>query len=164
MLLSALLMPLMLIGNNAAANARIKQLKNDLHAKEIELANIDTMIQEKEEFLDTMTSRGAEIYVILYKALNDEQKQIFQNEMDTFEKGIEQALLSKANIEEYFTQIFSNVRIDKRHDFERLRFVMIRYAVGCRYLEKLFKRYEQCLQQVQAIERDLESLQKQLSN
>ena len=161
MLLGALLVPFTIIGSSTV-DARIEQLKNDLQEKQLELSDIEEMIAEKEEQIDAMTKRGAKLVRSI--SWDDEKKeQQFRQELISFDSEVRLSMSAKNDMQGFLAKELLRDHKTDREEFKRLKFVVIRIAVEYGALEKLLNGYEQCLQQVHAIEVELENLQKQVS-
>ena len=156
MILSALLVPFTIIGNDT--DPRIQQLKNDLHAKELELSELENMIAEKEKQIDAIRERGGNLYYSICHDLDDQEKQYLEQEINHFKSSIEHALSIKSDITAYFAKRFRDGH-NNFNELERLKFVLIRYAIEYTSLKQLFKRYEDCLLQILALKIALEDLQ-----
>ena len=156
MILSALLVPFTIVGNDT--DPRIQQLKNDLYAKELELSQLENMIAEKEKQIDAIRERGGSLYYSICHDLDDQEKQYLEQEIGSFKSSIEHALSIKSNIEDCFAKRFH----DKHNSFnelERIKFILIRQAIEYTSLKQLFQRYENCLIQILEIQNTLENLQ-----
>ena len=100
MILSALLVPFTIIGNDAS-DTRIQQLKNDLHAKELELSELSQMVEEKQAWIDSITERQHAFYAMVSNIIGKEEKDALKKELNDFQEQVDKLDFSKGDILEF---------------------------------------------------------------
>ena len=157
MILSALLVPFTIIGNDAS-DTRIQQLKNDLHAKELELSELSQMVEEKQAWIDSITERQHAFYAMVSNIIGKEEKDALKKELNDFQEQVDKLDFSKGDILNFLKSYALN-NIKGSMEFERMKSWCIRYNAEYHLLNNLIKRYEQCLQEFIALEIELKNLQ-----
>lgn len=157
--LSAFLVPFVLV-SNSNINERIENLKKNLHEKELELSNLGKMIAEKEASIDSIRSAGITVYSSISNTLNEQEEKELNEKLDIFEENIIRALNAKNDLKNILITDFSNNHKNTNNELARIKSVIIRQCVEYHFLKRLFKHYEECLQELIAIEHELNKLQK----
>lgn|GEM_PF-3437585 len=156
--IALLLVPCMALGKNSS-DSRMQQLKNDFHVKELELYELEKMIAEKEEHLDTMMERCSYVYSSIYEQLDNKGQEEFKEEVHALRLNIERAIDIQNEIKGVSAKHLIDRGTNNENELERLRFALIRQAIQHIALKELFKRYEKLLEQFLTIKNELECLQ-----
>jgi hypothetical protein len=175
MLLSALLAPCAIIGDNSV-DIRIQQLEDEYFQKELELSRLGDMIAERDKLLSSLDSESQNLFESLkYKKIKQLEKKNDGKPLSEIEQNqLSDALQDAVN---EFINIFVATCREKKDikgilseglfvrdenavipEFESLRFHLIRAGVERDLIILLVKQYEDCIRKLLAIETELENL------
>ena len=149
---------------------QIQQLKNDCLKKRFELSDLgktiddkDTLIRKLDDAIDTL---ALELIREKKKSLNlneeavKEFRQTLNASIEKFEKDLDEAIISKKNVKQFFVKEFFNENNRRIKDFSILKFCLTRNAFELDFLKILIERYEECQQELIEINGKLADLQK----
>jgi hypothetical protein len=138
---------------------QIKQLKEDLYKKELELSRLGKEIEEQEQLLESMFDKAANIMAHELHSLTEHEKKEFKGRIALFAKNVDHILTNTKVTNFLMNEFFSNEKADniKPH---RIKSLMIRFIVEKQILKRLFQRFENCLQQVVQLDAELNELEK----
>lgn len=178
MLLSTLLVPFAIVGNDAA-DLRIQQLEEKFFQKELELSNLGKMIAERDKLLSSFSLIAHEhISVMLSREVKKAESKNGGNPLPEEEENkLKKELLGSADdflfsffatcekqqdISELLTKgLFQENEILNISEFESLKFHFIQCTFERRVIFDLVKKYEDCIRELLAINAEIENLQKQ---
>jgi hypothetical protein len=159
MLLAALLVPCTIFSNETV-DTRIQQLKKDLYAKELELSDLSKIIEEKQGWIDLIRNNQREFAHQIFSGSDVQENEALRTVVSSFQQELNRVCDSKKDLQQFLLKKLLDNNPGSFCEIERMKSWCIRYYVEYNFLSKLTKRYEECVQEMLAIEIELEELQK----
>lgn len=169
-LLTSLLIPATFITYGQNIDAQIRELKNSRFEKQLELSDLGKRIAEKDELLHSIALGARNFFteLIKKKELNEQEAKEFGRALNTslenFEKALDEAIIVKKNVKQFFVKELLKENNKKVEDFETFKFAIIRITLERNLMKTFVEQYEDCQQELIEIDQKLADLQKQTSH
>ncbi len=156
MFLSALLVPCVLMGSENV-ETQIRELKRNMLELARELSKMSDDIIQQQELADNIMAEAQDISIEACKSLNEQDKEIFINEIVGFGRRLDSTIAS-GDVKGFFIKEFFNDKKNK-NEFIRIKFLMIKRFIEYEILKELVRSYEYLIQRVIEIDREIMKLQ-----
>ncbi len=165
--LTMLFVPIAAMGRNTV-DTRIQRMEENIFQKQLELSKLGALIAEKDKLLSSLKSESHDVFRLIIdkrmralgqkndgNALAQEEEARLYKELDIFYTNALMTYKNKKSVEGILVN-----GLFQEDEFQSLKFYAIRYAIEQAILKSLVKKYEIHIQQLIALDTELENLQK----